>query len=375
MVKPLVPPMVDILGPYVSTPQHELARPGKAGDAAGAGFSWLKDCTDENAEDGTPLTAEHLNNYKAQFLTLFQESGIDIDDVDEMLAYAVQSGRLNFAAATGTANAWLVNPALAIPAYWAGRVVWIKAPANNTSSAVTATFGALATRPVKKADASNLQQGDIVGGRWYPTIDDGTNICVVSTLPSDMAAIASGLVIPLNVQVFTAGGTYTPSAGLVALHATLVGGGGGGGNASAPNFGGGGGNGAYTEGFYLLSEMGAGPYTVTIGTGGNGGAISTANPGTAGGNTSFLGLLARGGGAGGGSGGGNGTPGAGGNTTGALTLRGIALPGVGGVLGARISYPTPLGSYGRGGEGGSGSSFGGSTGQPGIVIIREFIKA
>ena len=91
MVKPLVPPMVDILGPYLSTPQSVSSRPGKTGDAAGAGFSWLKDCTDENAEDGTPLGAEFLNNIKAQLLTAYIDSNISIDDADDMLSRLFRS--------------------------------------------------------------------------------------------------------------------------------------------------------------------------------------------------------------------------------------------------------------------------------------------
>jgi hypothetical protein len=188
MVKPLVPPMVDILGPYPATPQHALARPGKTGDAAGAGFSWMKDCTDDNAEDGTPITAEFLNNLKAQLLTVFQESGISIDDADAMLAYAIQSGGLNYALATGTANAWVVNPALALPAYAAGRVLWIRAPATNTNTAVNMDVSGLGNRRVKKADGSDPAITDIVSGRWYPTFDDGTSICIVTPLPSDARA-------------------------------------------------------------------------------------------------------------------------------------------------------------------------------------------
>lgn len=111
MVKPLVPPAVDVLGPYLSTPQSVNSRPGRTGDPAGAGFSWWKDCTDENAEDGTPIPAEALNNFKAQFVTLFQTAGLQVDD-DRLAAWAIQLG-MNFAVATGTANAWVVDLPLA----------------------------------------------------------------------------------------------------------------------------------------------------------------------------------------------------------------------------------------------------------------------
>ncbi|MEN5084249.1 hypothetical protein ABE438_17350 [Bosea sp. TWI1241] len=274
MVKPLVPPMVDILGPYTSTPEHALARPGRAGDAAGAGFSWLKDCTDDNAEDGTPLTAEHINNYKAQFLTLFQASGIPIDDLDEMLAYAVQSGRMNFAVAGGSANAWSIDPALAIPAYAAGRVLWVKAPGTNTSTTVYANTSGRGNRLVKKADGSDPVVGDLVAGRWYPTLDDGTAICVIAPLPSEIRA-ASFLTTRVIVTA-TGGGTFVVPAGVYRIRVSAWGAGGGGGY-STVGAASGGGSGAYVQRSFDVSPGDV--VSFSVGAGGLGGAGSPARAG------------------------------------------------------------------------------------------------
>ncbi|MCP4564072.1 MAG: hypothetical protein GY873_30070 [Bosea sp.] len=117
-------------------------------------------------------------------LSGFPQSASDSSQV----AKAVQSGALNYAVTTGTANAWVVATALDVPAYGAGRLLWIKAPATNTSAVVNANVSGLGDRRVKKADGTDPAPGDLVGGRWFPTLDDGANICVIATLPSDITA-------------------------------------------------------------------------------------------------------------------------------------------------------------------------------------------
>lgn len=111
-------------------------------------------------------------------------STVKTPNVDAM-SEALQAGNLNWAVAGGTANAWTINPNRAASAYRDGRVLWVKAPATNTSSTVNADLSSLGNRRIKKADGSDPAIGDIIGGRWYPTIGEGSNICVVAALPSD----------------------------------------------------------------------------------------------------------------------------------------------------------------------------------------------
>jgi hypothetical protein len=108
-------------------------------------------------------------------------------------------------------------------------------------------------------------------------------------------------------QVFTASGTYTPSAGMVYAIVECVGGGGGGGGTAttaASNYaaGGGGGGGAYSKVTLTAAQIGA-SQTVTIGTAGAAGASGN-NAGGAGGTTSLgtLCVAAAGGGGAGNSG-------------------------------------------------------------------------
>lgn len=106
----------------------------------------------------------------------------------------------------------------------------------------------------------------------------------------------------VKVQVFTASGTYTPTAGMKTTVIECVGGGGAGGGASgAVGFilaGQGGGGGAYARTYVTAAQVGA-SQTVTIGAGGTPGSAG-ANAGGAGGDTSVGSLCVGKGGAGGG---------------------------------------------------------------------------
>src|SRR5215468_8638562 len=80
----------------------------------------------------------------------------------------------------------------------------------------------------------------------------------------------------VGVQVFTASGTYVPSANLVSAVVECVGGGGGGGGTPSETTGyvgagGGGGSGSYSRKYLTAAQIGA-SQTITIGAGGNGGA-------------------------------------------------------------------------------------------------------
>lgn len=146
----------------------------------------------------------------------------------------------------------------------------------------------------------------------------------------------------LNIQNFTAGGTWTRTGGVGSVYVLVCGSGGGGGGASREAAGiggaggGGGGGGACQEATFKAADAGA-SQTVTIATGGGGGGGSSTNGssgvnGTAGSASSFGGLLvAAGGGGGGGGVGGGGTGGAGGGGGGGNVAGTSAAAGVAGV--------------------------------------------
>lgn len=217
----------------------------------------------------------------------------------------------------------------------------------------------------------------------------------------------------VNVQVFTASGTYTPSSGLKYAIIEMVGGGGGGGGLGAAtvaqsNAASGGGSGGYTRAALTAAQVGAGG-PVVVGAGGAGGAIG--GNGAVGAASSVLSVTANGGS--GGLGGAAGatiirTAGAGG----ALGSAGVGVnmglrPGVAGspatatatigaggaggdsglgfapdtslnAPGSGVSFCLPSVGYGAGGGGGNVCLFAtagqaGNPGTDGIVIITEYL--
>jgi hypothetical protein len=107
-------------------------------------------------------------------------------------------------------------------------------------------------------------------------------------------------VTPISIQRFTANGTYTPSAGMVAAIIECIGGGGGSGGYSAAVgfsiYSAGGGSGAYARKFVTKQMVGA-SQTVTVGVGGYAGASAGGTGGT-GGQTSVGSLCVASGGTG-----------------------------------------------------------------------------
>lgn len=359
---------------------------------------------------------------KAQIDNLIESSGMTLDDQDASLlrkaiTKMIQSGQRSvvinnavFApAVTGTGNA----------VYW---------DSVNSRFDLALADGSVKQNCVGFADVANgnvYAFGDAVlfagltpGARYY--LDPATAGAITATRPTtnsvyigvaktatevfvDIDSLqANGLLI--NVQVFTASGTYTPTPGTKSVIVEAVGGGGGGGGtyttpAGQLAIGGGGGPGGYGKGRFTAGFSGV---TVTVGAAGTAGAANSASAGGNGGTTSFGALMSCTGGSGGSpcspfvspivipcgasgtatganicaNGGSPGSPGfaasngwesgAGGNTPFGRggTQSGITSPGVAAT------------GYGSGGSGGSTqiSAAGqvGGAGAPGLVIVWEY---
>lgn len=212
----------------------------------------------------------------------------------------------------------------------------------------------------------------------------------------------------LGTRVFTASGTYTPTAGTKKVVVTVVGGGGGGGgtfptNASQNAAGSGGGGGAEAVGIFTTGFSGVAMVV------GSAGVSAAASSGTNGGVTSFGTLLTAGGGDGGERGlaviSGNTARSSGGVTVtgtplivkagqdggnGTVFSVGVALSGKGGDTSYGYGGP-PAGTgstagsgnpgstgknYGTGGSGAacsiSDAARSGGAGQPGVIIVEEY---
>jgi hypothetical protein len=214
----------------------------------------------------------------------------------------------------------------------------------------------------------------------------------VAFFPADGTPVVSSATGGLiGLQVFTANGTWTPTAGTVAVEVDVKGAGGGAGEGSSSAGGGGGGGGG--EGGRAIKRITSGlgaTETITVGTGGSGG---TGN-GSAGGTSSFgshCSATSGGGGFAGGSGVGGiggaagigssgdlnirGTPGANGGTGDGSSNDGLGGPGGGeggGGGGAGAGAAGVNGGGGAGGAASAGDGDNGGAGGAGYVIVREY---
>jgi hypothetical protein len=188
-------------------------------------------------------------------------------------------------------------------------------------------------------------------------------------LPTFQAAAGGGL-STVVLQVFTATGTYTPTASMDYCIVEGVGGGGSAGSAQGVagqgGTGGGGGGAGYFRKLFTATEIGA-DAAITIGAAGTTAAAGN-NPGNAGGNTTFNpagtgGTLTGNGGAGGTAG----TASAAANFN-TLSGGGTATGGDLNITGEddRKGFSAAAGAYGMGGTGG-GSMFG--FGGPGASAV------
>ena len=273
-------------------------------------------------------------------------------------------------------------------------------PVTTSGSVSTLTVNVQKSQAIASTDATKIGLAAFDSAKF--TVD--ANGFVSTT------GIASNAFNQVKNQVFTSTGTYTPTTGMKYCQIICIGGGGAGGGAptttaSNTSCGSGGGAGEYAVGIFAAATIGV-SQAVTIGAGGTG--VSGAN-GNNGGTTSVGSLITANGGTGGlastsasllvtavGQAGGTGGTGGdyrcdGANGTfgvSAFGVTGSTIQGHGGDGGN--SY---LGAGGRGalsaGNGGGGHLYGsggggsltfasaattGGTGDPGIVIVTEYIS-
>lgn len=230
----------------------------------------------------------------------------------------------------------------------------------------------------------------IVDNTGEDAVDDGTT----ATLLDNLKKATAGRL--LNIQTFTASGTYTPTPGTGSIIVEGVGGGASGGGSSSTSAGqltagGGGGGGAYAKSRFTAGFAGL---SVTIGAGGA--ASSAGGSGVAGGTTSLGALVAIPGGSAGVAGvvgtvgaqsgfsaaptGGNILQYQGESGYNALSI-GLGGQGGGGPFGNGAWAPTTTGprpgvGYGSGSAGTvstpSSAAQSSAPGRPGILIIYEY---
>jgi hypothetical protein len=114
---------------------------------------------------------------------------------DAVSADVVQSGKLTYAASTGSANNFIVNLSPTPGAYAAGMIINFKAGLANTGSA-TLNVNSLGTKNILKHVSYPLVTGDIKAGQYVSVIFDGTSFQLLSVLEN-----AAGFTGPLSGDI------------------------------------------------------------------------------------------------------------------------------------------------------------------------------
>jgi microcystin-dependent protein len=100
-----------------------------------------------------------------------------------------QDGSGVYVATTGSANTYVANLSPSVTAYVAGQKFLLNINATNTGAS-TINFNAVGAKSIVKNGATALQGGELVSGRLYTIIYDGTNFQVVN--PTPLPEIISG---------------------------------------------------------------------------------------------------------------------------------------------------------------------------------------
>jgi hypothetical protein len=172
--------MVDLLGPANATNAVTVRPPETR--IFGADDTFFKDCSSEQADDGTDIEASFLNGVIVQLRRLIRLSGIAETNDDEMIAKAVRSQAMNYRAVGGTANALTItlDP---WPASWAeliGVPLRVKTASANTGAATLAVAGATGTKAIQRPNGTTLQAGDLPANTIVEMMYDGTAVRVLA---------------------------------------------------------------------------------------------------------------------------------------------------------------------------------------------------
>ncbi len=255
----------------------------------------------------------------------------------------------------GSNSAWITVGVLDPAGFQVGGITPI---ANGGTGAITAALALAALLPSQGGNAGKA--------------------LVTSGSAASWGTVAAGA----SIQVFTANGTYTPTAGKTTFLAFVTGGGGGGGGGSGGGGGGpGGAGGGGGSGFrlYTSAEMGS-TAAITVGglgSGGAGGNYSSSGSSGGTGATSQIvptgtGLTLAGNGGGGGGGGGAGPSGSSGSagSGGSASNSYFSITGDG----RSTFWAAGPGYAGQGGNAGSEFESGtaGTAGTAGVVFILEW---
>ncbi|MCZ7932182.1 hypothetical protein O9X90_07645 [Agrobacterium leguminum] len=159
---------------------------------------------------GSAVPAKAIEKPQRELVDFITKSGIIPDDVLQ-LAMAVQSGKVNFAGAAGTANALTATLDPAPASLTAGLRILLNVPSANTSGTVTLNINGLGAIPVYRRNSDNLRPGDIRAG-MSDFIYDGAAFRLM-TAPFGNSTIGSSGWVDLAGGLTMQWGTGTTTSG------------------------------------------------------------------------------------------------------------------------------------------------------------------
>lgn len=116
------------------------------------------------SQEGTTVPALWLNGVQEELMAVIELTGGEGDSADnQKIVRSIQSGKLNYTVADGTANALTATLSPAVEALVDGMRVWLRTPNTNTSAVVSLDIGPGAVS-ICRGDSSALAMGDIAAG-------------------------------------------------------------------------------------------------------------------------------------------------------------------------------------------------------------------
>lgn len=157
--------MVDLLGPGDAGASPTLTTTSDVTSPA-VGDTWFNDCPAGVSDaSATPILSKWLNWQMQQLRKAIRFSGVPLSNsYDNMLSWAIQSGKANWASsAGGTANALTASVNNSPLEIEVGTLIFLQATANNTG-ATTFNLNSLGDDAVKDIGGNALVGGEIVSG-------------------------------------------------------------------------------------------------------------------------------------------------------------------------------------------------------------------
>lgn len=195
--------MVNLWGPGAFDSQNPSATrpPSSPDNAPGDIDDWFKDCTDPLSLDGTEWRSALLNLLIANLRSVIYGSATPPSNLDDaLLARAIQSGGLNSAVATGTANDLIVALGRPLLAHRFGMVLTIRTGGNPNTGPMTLKVDGLAPASLLARGGSALGEGAVPANSLIEVACDGTNYRLLGLTMASKAQVEAGLATDLAVS-------------------------------------------------------------------------------------------------------------------------------------------------------------------------------